>query len=821
MFRCFLTAAFLVFACSAATLRCDADDSAAVAKLLCSPAKLELQGPQPFRLLVDGETSQGWKFDVSAKASYAIADGAIARVSADGLVWPLADGATEITVSLGEQSVRVPITVVNAGQERPLHFENDIEPILARFGCNMSGCHGKAEGQNGFKLSVFGFDPVADYNALVLEGRGRRVFPAAPDQSLILQKASGVKPHGGGIRLSPDRPEYATLRKWIAAGVPMGAADEPQVTKIELAPRERRLLLGTQQPLRVVATWSDGRTQDVTRLARFQSNNDSLATVDENGRVTVGETPGVVAVMANFMGQVDVFQALIPRGESPVNAETPKPNNFIDEHVYRRLAQLNLVPANVCSDADFLRRVYLDLIGTLPTAAEAKTFLTDSNAHKRAKLVDELLARPEFADYWALKFADLLRVDRQALGHKAAYAQYRWIREALASGKTLDQFAREVLTAEGPLAENPAGYLFKTVPEPGKAASAVSQIFLGVRIECAQCHHHPYDRWSQTDYFGMTAYFAPLQSKKTPQGDMLMAAGNPATIHPRTGKAVPAHPLGMAVPELNPMDASKLGGEFGDKRRELAAWATAPSNPFFAKSWANRVWAHMLGRGIVEPVDDMRATNPPSNPELLDALAAKMVEARFDLRAFLRTIAASRVYQHASSPNETNEKDQQNYSRFLLKSLDAEVLLDAICDTTGVPEKFEGVPAGTKAIALWDSHVDHYFLRLFGRPMRQSVCECERVGEPSVAQVLHLLNSERINEKLRREDGRLHRMALSVPDDGELVNELYLTLFSRFPTSDERSVALQHFAANRSDRWAATEDLAWTMLNSLEFVFNH
>ena len=702
------------------------------------------------------------------------------------------------------------------GTSRPLNFENDIIPILTRYGCNSSGCHGKAEGQNGFKLSVFGFDPPADYRSLTMEGRGRRVFPAAPEQSLLLQKASGGRPHGGGVRIPPDRPEFETLRRWIAAGLPLGSATDAKVAKIELAPREQQLAMGQTVQLRVTATLTDGEQLDVTQLARFQSNNDGLAAVGEDGLVTAGQTPGIAAVMASYMGQVDVLHAIVPRPQIASPKQPPSGHNFIDALVYRRLGQLNIEPAELCTDAEFLRRVHLDLIGTLPTADEARAFLSDTRSNRRELLVDGLLQRPEFADYWALKWADLLRVDRQALGHKAAYEEHRWIRDSLAANKPLDQFAREIITAEGPLSENPQGYLFKAASDPGKAASAISQVFLGIRIECAQCHHHPYDRWSQTDYFGMTAFFAQLQRKNTPLGEMLVAVGDPTTTHPRTGEKITAHALGEPMPENNIA---------GDRRRELAAWLTSPTNSLFARNIANRAWAHMLGRGLVEPVDDIRATNPPSNPELLDALAAKFIEQKFDLRALFKTIAGSRVYQHSTRPNETNLADEQNYSRALLKRLDAEVLLDAVCQTTGTPEKFEGVPAGARAIELWDSQVNHDFLRLFGRPSRQSVCECERVSEPSVGQVLHLLNSERVQSKLSHETGLISRLVRKEADDAKLVEELYLTIYARYPSEQDRTVALSFLqsvpTSDVAARRAAVEDLTWTMLNTLEFVFNH
>jgi hypothetical protein len=702
------------------------------------------------------------------------------------------------------------------GAERPLNFENDIIPILSRHGCNASGCHGKAEGQNGFKLSVFGFDPVADHRALVVEGRGRRVFPAAPEKSLLLLKASGGVPHGGGVRISPERAEYATLHRWIGAGMPFGSASDPAIVKIELSTHETTLAMGGSLPLAVQATWSDGRTEDVTALARFQSNNDGRAAVDDAGLVTAGQSPGMAAIMASYLGQVDTLHVVVPRSPAIETWPAVPEHNFIDTHVYRRLKQLNILPAEVCSDAEFLRRVYLDLIGTLPTADEARAFLADGRTNRRELLVDELLKRPEFTDYWALKWADLLRVDRQALGHKGAYDFYRWIHASLAAGKPLDAMAREIVTAEGPLAETPPANFYSAVREPGKAASTVSQVFLGVRIECAQCHHHPFDRWSQEDYVGMTAYFAQLQRRNSPLGEVLLAEGDPATTHPRTGKAIPAHPLGSVTPEKNPA---------GDRRRELAAWMTAADNPWFAKNIANRVWAHLLGHGLVDPVDDFRATNPPSNPHLLDALAQHLVEQKFDLRALMRTICASRTYQHASRTNETNARDEQNYSRALYKRMDAEVLLDALCQVTGVPDRFDGAPAGTRAIELWDSQVEHYFLRLFGRPVRQTACECERVVEPSVSQVLHLLNSERVDGKLRHEAGRVAELVKRETSDQRLVEELYLTALARFPSDSERQTGVEYLAAaaagDSSQRRAQAEDLLWTLLNSLEFGFNH
>jgi hypothetical protein len=707
-----------------------------------------------------------------------------------------------------------------AGAARPLHtavpgefnFEADIEPLLSRFGCNSSGCHGKAEGQNGFKLSVFGFDARADHTALVREGRGRRISPAAPDTSLLLLKASGLVPHGGGARIASGTEEFDLLRGWIAAGAPFGRGNAPTVVRIELAPRESILAPGARQPLRVTATYSDGRKADVTRLSLFHSNSEGLARVDEHGAVEVGHIPGQVAIMARFMGEVDVFTALIPRAEKPAQFTAPPQFNFIDGLVDAKLRKLNILPSALADDAEFLRRAHLDIIGTLPTPAEARRFLADKRADKREQLVDALLGRPEFADYWALKWADLLRVDRLKLGHRDAFAYYKWLRDAFAANTPLDRLARELLTAEGPLDDAPAGHFYRVATKPGEMAGEISQTFLGVRIACAECHHHPYDRWSQRDYQGMTAFFTQVGVRKGPLGDALVAEGNPQSRHPRTGEAVHPHPLGAEMPGRAPD---------GDRRRVLADWFTSAENPWFARNVANRLVAHFFGRGLVEPVDDVRATNPPTNPELLDALARDVHALNFDLKRIIRTLTASRTYQLSSRPNATNERDEQNYSRALFKRLPAEVLFDAVSQTTGVPEKFEGVAPGFRAIQLWDSQVQHYFLKLFGRPVRASACECERTSEASIAQVLHLLNSPEIHAKLAHESGTVVRLVKQVPDDAALVEELYLAWFSRVPTESERATALRHFAANRSNRRAAAEDLAWSLQNSLEFIFNH
>ncbi len=720
-----------------------------------------------------------------------------------------------------------PLPADEIAKSRPFHFETDVLPILSRFGCNSSGCHGKAEGQNGFKLSIFGFDPPADHVTLASESRGRRTNPVMPEKSLLLQKACGDMPHGGGVRIRKSSGEYRTLVNWIAVGLPYGDATAPKVTAITVSPREQVLGLKAQQALKVVAKFDNGFEEDVTRHAKFQSNNESLAAVDEHGLVTTGETPGDVAVMASYLGTVDVFRVLIPRPVGQVSnlpgSETNETGqvenlphagvNFIDQLVDAKLQKLNLRSSTLCSDSDYLRRAYLDVIGTLPAPDDVRRFLSDQRPDRRARLIDELLQRPEYADYWALKWSDWLRVERASLGHAGAHAYYRWIKDSFAANKPFDRFARELLTADGLLRDAPAGHLFKSVKQPGEQAATISQVLLGVRIECAKCHHHPFDRWSQQDYFGMEAFFTQVAFKPSPQGEMLLARSAGATKHPRTGEEIFAHPLGEPMPSTSPP---------GDRRKLLADWMTAPQNPFFAKNLANRMWAHFLGRGIIEPVDDVRLTNPPSNPELLDALAKHFMESGFNTQQLIRTITASRTYQLSAQPNPTNARDEQNYSRALLKRLDAEVLFDAVCQVTGVPEKFNGMPEGYRAIQLWDSQVNHYFLKLFGRPVRATACECERATEPSVSQVLHVLNSPELQAKLSHEAGSIARLVRQHPsDDARLVEELYLTILSRPPTDSDKLVAVKYLQEHASQRRAAAEDLAWSLLNTLEFVFNH
>lgn len=702
----------------------------------------------------------------------------------------------------------------NAAEPASPDFIHDVLPILSRFGCNGSACHGKAEGQNGFKLSVFGYDPEADFRALTQEARGRRVMLAAPEQSLMLTKSTGETPHEGGVRLSADSPAYRQLLSWIEAGAPFESGEGRDVAALRLEPAREVMNFNATRQLKAIATLENGKEIDVTWLAEFHPNNPGMADVSEDGLVTTGEVVGQSAVMARFGGQVAVFQAMLPRPKDAEDGEFPNlpVHNFIDELVDANLKRLNLHPSGLADDPTFLRRVFLDLIGRLPTSDEARAFLADEDPDKRAKIVDDLLERPEYADLMAMRWADLLRVERGALGHRDAFAFYSWIHEAMDKNLPLDEFVQQLLTATGPVSDAPAGNFYRVSAKSSETAAAAAQTFLGVRITCAECHQHPYDRWTQQDFHGFRAFFEPVKPKAIGGTQFALHVRTKPTVkHPRTGENIHAYPLGEAMPEE---------GLDGDARGDLAGWMTSADNPWFPRNLANRIWAQLLGQGLIDPVDDLRATNPASNPELLDALTKHLVESGYDAKSLIRLIVASRTYQLSSTPNFTNEIDEKNYSRSLFRRLPAEVLLDAVCDVSGVPEKFNLMPAGYRAIQVWDSQTRHYFLKLFGRPSRVTACECERVTGATMAQALHLMNAPEIQAKLAHEGGSVAQLVGQIESDQSLVEEFYLRCFSRFPNETELANAIDYLES-LADRRKAAEDLVWSLLNSVEFVFNH
>lgn len=784
---------------------------AVAAPFQVTPPVAVLDDPEAtLQLLATGKAADGRAIDLTRGSKFKSEDPTIAVVDELGLVQPLRDGKTAVVVEHDGTTIKVPVEVHGVDAPHPISFPRDVVPILTKTACNMGGCHGKAEGQNGFKLSVFGFDLKADHIALTQEGRGRRINFAAPEQSLILRKAIAADPHGGGERMTTDSLRYRRLVRWIKEGAKFEVPDAPQVVRIEVEPSEQSLLAKENRQLRVWAVDEAGVKHCVTTEAEYESNASVIAGVDGRGFIQAGNVPGEAAVLARYLGHVTVCRITIPRPN--VKVTRPPEANFIDKLAWDKLQRLGIEPSDLCDDATFVRRAYLDVIGTLPKADEVRAFLADKAADKRTKLVDALLARPEYADYWTMRFSDLLRIDQTKITPQGSVAFTRWLRQKFTENQPYDALVRDIITAKGNvLAEGPAAY-FKAVDTPELMARYISQAFLGVRIECAQCHHHPADRWGQEDYFAMAALFGGVLKKKTADGGEAIVPGLAKDVkHPRTGDVIAAKALGGEPVEFKPYE---------DRRVYLANWMTAKENPFFATMIANRLWSHYLGRGLVEQIDDLRLTNPATNEPLLKALADHMRDVNYDMKAFTRTLMGSRLYQLSSDTTPSNVDDLQNFSHFTYKAMPAEVLLDAIAQSTGVPESFEGWPVGSRAIQIWDNRLPSYFFRIFGRPIRVSVCECERSNEPSIAQALHLMNSPEIGAKIQAPVGRAANLADEAKSVEQLIEDLYLSTVSRMPRDDERAGVTALFA-DGADRRRAAEDLLWALLNSKEFLYNH
>ena len=789
---------------------------AAEAPLRLEPAAPVLRGSDARQQLLVTGSRDGRDLDLTAVAKFRSSNPAVALVRDDGVLLPVSDGVARITATVENLESSVDVAVQGAQTSLPLHFNNDIIPLLTKAGCNSGGCHGKQSGQNGFKLSVFGHDAAADYESLIHEGRGRRLFPAVPGQSLLLAKASNRVPHGGGRRLEEDSIEYRRLLRWVVSGVPKGADDAVQVVRIEVHPKQRVMTEKSQQQLLVTAYYSDDTLRDVTHETLYSSNDETLAHVDARGRIATTMLAGEAAIVARYREQVASSRITVPLNKDlAVPTELAKWNrsHFIDRLVADKWEQLHLFPSAEADDTTFHRRVFLDVIGKLPTPDEVTTFVADTRSDKRAQLVDKLLARPEYADHWALKWADLLRINREDLGPRPAYQYHQWLKESLQQNRPYDQFLRELLTAQGSNERNGAVNFFTAFPNPNDLTIAVSQVFLGVRLECARCHHHPYEKWGQEDFYGLAAFFPRMQKKKGDGTELTFFVGDKGEVrHPRTNALM--RPKALLGEPLDPAAS-------GDPREVLAAWVTAPQNPFVARTLVNRVWAQLMGRGLVEPIDDMRDTNPSTNEPLLKALSQDFIEHQFDIRQLIRTITTSRVYGLSSQPNVSNARDTQNYSRAYRKRLGAEVLLDAVSDVTGDVQVFAGMPPGTRAVQLWDHRLPSSFLDTFGRPQRKTVCQCERVAETSLGQVLHLMNAPVVSDKIASPAGRAASLAASERSVDDIIGQLYLATFGRPPREAELSAARQAFTADGATRRSAAEDVLWALLNSAEFVLNH
>ncbi len=717
---------------------------------------------------------------------------------------------------------------LTVGAERPLNFINDVAPVLTKAGCNAGACHAKAGmGQRGFRLSLLGFEPEEDYEHIVKEGKGRRVFPTAPEESLLLLKAANIVPHGGGKQLDPQSEDYRMLVRWIGEGMVYAKPADPKLVSIEVEPKRGTMTFHARQQLKVTARFSDGSARDVTRTALYEPNDKSMAETTEEGLVTTFDLPGNVVVMVRYAGLVSVFGASIPLG-APVE-KLPAAKNFIDELVFANLQRMGVPPSPVCDDATFLRRASLDIAGRLPSVEETEAFLAGSAPDKRDRAVEALLGSPDYADYFANKWTSLLKNKRDdAADITANFAFHAWMRDSLLANKPYDTIVREILGSTGTIVSNPPVAWYKRVKEPEQQIEDVAQLFLGVRMQCAQCHHHPFERWSQHDYYSFSAFFSQVGRKPTAiAGEDLIfhKRGVAQTENKKTRQPVKPAALGEEPLEIAPDE---------DPRLRLADWMGGKTNPFFAKSLVNRYWKHFFKRGLIEPEDDIRDTNPATNPELLDALAKHFVESGFDLKAVVRVIAQSRTYQLSEKPNEHNAVDRQNFSRFYPKRMQAEVLLDAVDQLTGAKSDFANLPAGTRAISLPDNSYNRAspFLKVFGRPEGASVCECERVQSSSLAQSLHLMNAAEVKGKLTFNGGRADRLSKSTAPDREKVRELYLAAFAREPRAEEWAKSEAYLGRERLDtkgqpldparaRREAYEDILWALINTKEFLYNH
>jgi len=755
--------------------------------------------------------------DVTRAARYESRDPAVVAIDQQGYLQPVGAGRTSVVVRHGGSVAEVPVDVPRLNRERPIDFANEIVPILTRAGCNSGGCHGKALGQNGFKLSLFGFDPEYDYEQIVKAARGRRINPAAASASLLLRKASGASPHGGGQRVAFGSEAYQLIERWIARGAPASSAEAPQITGLRLVQQERVLQPGQSQQLVVLAQYSDGSSRDVTRQSQYETNLDVVAEVDGSGLVTAGHNSGEAAIMARYQSKIGVFLALVPHG--PPLEEIPDfpIRNFVDRLAAEKWKKLGLRPSPPCDDATFLRRATLDLAGRLPTVDEARAFLADNSADKRAALVDRLLDSPDYAAYFALRWSSILHNSHRAGADQAAYAFHNWIEDKIARNRPYDELVRGVVAASGEWQDAPAinWYWQMRDDQLHQVVADTAQTFLGLRLQCAQCHHHPYERWSQDDYFGLAGFFTRVGRKSFGQPPPYYSSTRVTTGErdPRTGKVPePKYPDGP-VAEFSP---------FEDPRHGLVDWMTQPDNPFFARAFVNRMWSYLLGRGLIEPVDDMRDTNPASNPELLDALAQDFIDSGFDMKRVVRTIATSRLYGLSSTPTDTNRDDRQNFARYYPRRLIAEVFLDAVDSACGTQTRFSGVASTARAVNLPHPGFGSYFLDTFDRPQRLTGCECERSADATLGQVLLLANSDEIENKLAAGSGRLAQLLKDQSSAEAILDELYLASLSRLPTPAERERARQHLSTASDDKKAEIwQDLLWTLLNCKEFCFHH
>jgi Protein of unknown function (DUF1553)/Protein of unknown function (DUF1549)/Bacterial Ig-like domain (group 2) len=802
-------------------------------ELKLHPASIALTGPRSTQqLLVANDDAGRTVADLTAGAKFTSSNPKIAIVNEAGLVKPVGDGDATITATVDGKSATASVRVSKAADSTPPSFRNDVMPILTRAGCNSGACHGALAGKGGMKLSLRGYDPEADHFVLTRQALARRVDRSEPDKSLMLLKSTRTMPHGGGTRVELGSPQYRVLHTWIAGGAAGPIASDAKIERLDVLPRHA--VLKPKDALRVVvlAKYSDGRVVDVSRLAKFVSSEATAADVDEDGQIKVignGEA-AISAIFSNLVATMTVTSPFANTVAEKTFAESPEAN-FIDGHVLRKLRELRLPPSGQCSDAEFLRRAFLDAAGILPTPEELARFLADKSPDKRTKLIDALLERPEFIDYWAYKWCDVMLVSTRKLPQPAVWAFYRTIRQAVADNMPWDRFSKEVLLSSGSSLQHGGGNFFVLHKDVAELSESTALTFLGTSITCARCHNHPLEKWTQDQYWMMANLFSRVGMKNGERtGEVILhptTEGN--VLHPRKNVAMPPTPL-----DGKPLNLA----DTADRREHFVSWLTSPDNPYFAKALVNRVWKNFMGRGLVEAEDDLRETNPPSNRELFDSLAKDFIDHGYDVKHLMRLLMNSATYQRSSRPAKGNETDDRFYSRYLIRRLSGEVMLDALSQATGVPTPFKelytGVeggtaattnyPEGTRALQLPDSRVASRFLDAFGRPDRAQTCSCERQQDSTVGQALMLNNGQVLNDKLRSPKAKLNAWLSEKLPDGEVVKRVFVLALGREPTSSEltRMTAILKDAGNTpAARREAMEDVFWAVLTSREFVFNH
>lgn len=803
-------------AISASNLAADevgAAASQAPASLIVNPSNIHLSAVRDRQsLIVQAVMANGLTYDVTDQAEISIGDEAMVR--RDGMTFhPVADGETTVQVSYGGHNVTVPVVVVNATVDPPISFRQDVMPVFMKTSCNNGSCHGAARGKDGFRLSLFGFDPEGDHYRLTREIPGRRINLALPEESLLVEKGAGIVPHTGGKRFSPDSEYYDTVVRWLQSGAPNDPGPVPAVVSVEIYPQGAVLDgEGSQQRLTVRAKYSDGTDRDVTSLAYFSSNNENSAEMSQEGIVTA-HARGEAFIMARFdTHTVGTHFIVLPKGLDYQDPKTPE-FNYIDTLVHNKLRKLRMEPSEVCSDQEFIRRVSLDIAGTMPTRGEYELFVADTDPQKREKLIDELLQRKEFVDIWVMKWAELLQVRTIAnrVEKKPMLAYYNWLREKIASNTPMDQMVNELLGASGGSFTNPATNYYQTETATLKVSENIAQVFMGMRIQCAQCHNHPFDRWTMDDYYGFAAFFSQIGRKRgeDPRETIIFNSGSGEVRHLVDNRVMKPKFLGGEEPDL--------AGR--DRRQVLAGWLASDQNPFFATNLANIVWAHFFGQGIINEVDDVRVSNPAVNAELLAELARRFSEYKYDLRKIVRDICNSRTYQLSTRTNESNATDHSNFAHAELRRIRAEILLDCVSQVTSTQDKFPGLPVGARAVQIADGNTATYFLTTFGRASRETVCSCEVKMEPNLSQALHLINGDTSNNKIKQ-GGLIPALLKEEKTPAEIITELYIRCFTR-PPREEELASLVALLDDSESKQEALEDIFWSLLNSREFLFNH